>query len=272
MNLGYHLLWRTAYMIGNAIHTITSCHHSIPRLNASNDETNLSDGILISLSSPANPRPWNNPKKNIAIILDLVPQINSLSHKNTDVKATYAIERAIIGSTIRELNTSMPVPASSSVILWAIVKIPVNLKMSFLDMNTKRSDRTNKIWSGPLRIWLTPILKKSNILSMSDVSLSLIILRISAQFWNPLANSGVWLYANCCISSGVASGLAWIYSCNARGMSSWASVGLQTNKNTTQNKTHVRIKALIVCCIQILFNWIEYFGCLLGINNRESRV
>lgn len=191
MNLGYQLLWRTAYIIGNAIHTITSCHHSIPRLNASNDEANLSDGILISLSSPANPRPWNNPKKNIAIILDLFPQINSLSHKNTDVKATYAIERAIIGSTIRELNTSMPVPASNSVILWAIVKIPVNLKMSFLDMNTKRSDRTNKIWSGPLRIWLTPILKKSNILSMSDVSLSLMILRISAQFWNLLANSGV---------------------------------------------------------------------------------
>lgn len=272
MNLAYHLLWRTAYMIGNAIHTITSCHHSIPRLNASNDETNLSDGILISLSSPANPRPWNNPKKNIAIILDRLPQINSLSHKNTDVKATYAIERAIIGSTIRELNTSMPVPASSSVILWAIVKIPVNLKMSFHDMNTKRSESTNKIWSGPLSMCHTPIRKKSNMLSKIEVFWFLTILSMAAQFWNLFANSGVWLYANCCISSGVASGLAWIYSCNARGMSSWASIGLHTKKNTTQNKTHVRIKALIVCCIQILFNWIEYFGCLPGIENRESWV
>ena len=191
MNLGYHILCRNAYTIRNAIHTITSCHHSIPRLNASNDETNLSDGILISLSNPANPRPWNNPKKNIAIIFDLLPQINSLSHKNTEVKATQAIERAIMGSTIRELNTSIPVPASSRVMLWAIVKIPVNLKMSFHDINTKRSDRTNKIWSGPSRICSTPTQKKSNILSMNDVLLFLTILSISAQFWNLLANSGV---------------------------------------------------------------------------------
>ena len=141
----YHTLLRDAYTIGNASPTMTSCHHSIPRLNASSDDTNLSDGISISRSNPAKPSPWNNPKKNMATILDLLLHRNKLFHKNTEVKATYTIERAIIGSTIRELNTSMPVPASSRVMLWAIVKIPVNLKMSFHDTNTKRSERINKI-------------------------------------------------------------------------------------------------------------------------------
>ena len=143
--LRYHTLLRDAYTIGNASPTMTSCHHSIPRLNARRDEMNLSDGISISRSSPANPSPWNNPKKNIAIILDLLPHRNTLSHKNTEVKATQAIERAIIGSTILELNTSAHVPASIRVILCARVNTLVSLKISFHDINTKRSDRINNI-------------------------------------------------------------------------------------------------------------------------------
>ena len=86
--LRYHALLRDAYTIGKASPTITNCPHSIPRLNARRDEMNLSDGILISLSSPANPSPWNNPKKNMATILDLLLHRNTLSHKNTEVKAT----------------------------------------------------------------------------------------------------------------------------------------------------------------------------------------
>ena len=143
--LRYHALLRDVHTIGNASPTMTNCHHSIPRLNASSDEMNLSDGILISLSSPANPRPWNNPKKNMATILDLLLHRNTLSHKNTEVKATYAIERAIIGSTILELNTSAHVPASIRVILCARVNTLVSFKISFHDTNTKRSDRINKI-------------------------------------------------------------------------------------------------------------------------------
>ena len=143
--LRYHVLLRDVYTIGKASATMTNCPHSIPRLNARRDEMNLSHGISISRSNPAKPSPWNNPKKNIAIILDLLPHRNTLSHKNTEVKATYAIERAIIGSTILELNTSAHVPASIRVILCARVNTLVSFKISFHDTNTKRSDRINKI-------------------------------------------------------------------------------------------------------------------------------
>ena len=209
-------------MIGKASPTIISCHPSIPRLNASRDDMNLSAGMLISRSNPANPSPWNNPKKNIAPIFDRLLQTNNLPFKNTEVNATYAIEMAIIGSTIRELNTSIPVPASINVMLCAIVKIPVSFKISFQDTNTKRSDKTNSIWSGPLRICPTPIRKKSYILSRREVLLFRIIFSISAPFSNLFANSGVWLTANCLISSGVAFGFFCTYSCSSFGMSSWA--------------------------------------------------
>ena len=88
MSVGYQDLFLKKYTIGNAKATIMSCPHSIPRLNARSDDMNLSSGTCISLKSHANPSPWNNPKKNIAPIFDLVFPKNKLPRRKTDVKAT----------------------------------------------------------------------------------------------------------------------------------------------------------------------------------------
>lgn len=88
ITLGYHALCRNAYIRGKANPTMSNCPHSIPRLKAMRDEMNLSHGISISRSNPAKPSPWNNPKKNMATILDLLLHRNKLFHKNTEVKAT----------------------------------------------------------------------------------------------------------------------------------------------------------------------------------------
>lgn len=143
--VGYHFLSFKKYIKGKARATMISWPHSIPRLKERSDDINLSCGILISCNSHANPSPWNNPKKNMAAILDLFVQRNSFPFRNTEVNATYAIERAIIGSTIRELKTKIPVPASIKVILWASVKTAVSFSISRQDTNTRSMESTKSI-------------------------------------------------------------------------------------------------------------------------------
>ncbi len=154
------------------------------------EEINLSCGILISRNNPANPRPWNSPKKKMANIFDLLFQKNHHFRKKTEVNATYAIEKAMMGSTIRELSTTIPVPARMRVILCASVNTHVSLRISFQETKTSKSERTKSIWSGQLKICQTQSLKKSYILSKSDVWLFLMIARISAPFLYLPANSG----------------------------------------------------------------------------------
>ncbi len=88
ISIGYQDIPLKKYTIGNAKATIMSCPHSIPRLNERSDDMNLSSGTRISRRSHANPSPWNNPKKNIAPIFDLVFPKNRLPRRKTEVNAT----------------------------------------------------------------------------------------------------------------------------------------------------------------------------------------
>lgn len=117
----------------------------MPILKDKRDGINLSAGILISCKSPANPSPWNRPKKKIIPSFDLILPRYLLSLKNTLVIATTAIESAITGSTILELRVKIPEPASIKVMLWAKVKVPVYLRIVLIPENTNNNDRTNKM-------------------------------------------------------------------------------------------------------------------------------
>ena len=132
-----------------------SCPISTPTLNEIKLVIKWACDKPISLITPAKPSPWSSPKTNTTIGLH-----SEIFFKKIFSIATYAMDKAIIGSTIWGEIESMFRTPKKIVIVWASVKAETWINNGLNFGENKNKPITNKMWSRPFgTIWRNPIVK-----------------------------------------------------------------------------------------------------------------